>query len=353
MSITQVSIKEFSAFTKLRLDFSPGINVIIGPNATGKSHLMKLLYVLHRVLELPAHLSPAKSKKHWMGELERGLFEIYRPDSLGRLAHRRVGTNDARVRMELEEADIQFHLASNEGLVSGERSSQVAGIKALFIPSREGFASFEGFAALYENRELSWDGTFYDLAKALALPALRGKRGAAVAELIEPLEKELGGKVVLDGSRFYVRGPAGDFEAPLLSEGLRKIATLVRLIANGSLQKHGVLFWDEPEANLNPRLARVVVAFLRTLAQRGIQIFVASHDALLCQRLSLAAEYKVPPVVPTRFIGLYRDASGTVMQESGNSLAELSQNAMLEEFTRYYEEERVAFEGGISRRKRK
>lgn len=31
----------FTAFRKLQLDFSPGLNVLIGPNATGKTHLMK------------------------------------------------------------------------------------------------------------------------------------------------------------------------------------------------------------------------------------------------------------------------------------------------------------------------
>jgi len=39
-----VSVTNFTAFRRLRLEFSSGLNVLIGPNATGKTHLMKLLY---------------------------------------------------------------------------------------------------------------------------------------------------------------------------------------------------------------------------------------------------------------------------------------------------------------------
>ena len=35
-----VHVANFTPFRKLQLDFSPGLNVLIGPNATGKTHLM-------------------------------------------------------------------------------------------------------------------------------------------------------------------------------------------------------------------------------------------------------------------------------------------------------------------------
>ena len=35
--ITQLKLKSFAAFTALDIDFSPGINIIIGENGTGNA----------------------------------------------------------------------------------------------------------------------------------------------------------------------------------------------------------------------------------------------------------------------------------------------------------------------------
>jgi predicted ATP-dependent endonuclease of OLD family len=43
MKLGQLTIHDFSAFEDASLEFSPGINVFIGQNATGKSHLLTLL----------------------------------------------------------------------------------------------------------------------------------------------------------------------------------------------------------------------------------------------------------------------------------------------------------------------
>lgn len=44
MKLTRIKLEKFTAFEKLDLELSEGINVFIGANATGKTHLMKLAY---------------------------------------------------------------------------------------------------------------------------------------------------------------------------------------------------------------------------------------------------------------------------------------------------------------------
>lgn len=44
MTLTQVKLKRFTAFSDLSIDLSPGINVLVGANGTGKTHLMKVCY---------------------------------------------------------------------------------------------------------------------------------------------------------------------------------------------------------------------------------------------------------------------------------------------------------------------
>jgi len=338
MSIDNVTISEFGAFTELKLRFSPGINVFIGANATGKSQLLKLLYVMHRSAENDLSARFTREK----------LMSVFKPDHLGRLVHRRRGVNTALVRVGLWGGHVRFSLSSKASAKFRIRKTRdlKAEAPAIFIPTREALALFEGFISLYKNREVAFDETYYDLCLALALPSLRGAREDKASELIAPIENALGGKVVLEGGRFYVRRPDGDFEAHLVSEGLRKIGTLARLVTNGSLTNKGVLFWDEPEANLNPRLVRQLIEFLRVLAAQGVQVFLATHDALVTQRLSLAAEYGLKPEVPIRFFAFYRHQQELRCDE-GKTLAALKHNPILEEYGRYYDEEREAFEAAM------
>jgi predicted ATPase len=333
MAITHVDVRKFGVFSRLSLQFAEGINVFIGANATGKSHLLKLLYSLHTTLEANS-----------AGDLEGKLERVFRPDSIGRLVHRSAGRAKAEVEMSVSaEAKLSFTL-SNLGRLTVVRPQQFeeAG-RCVFMPTREVLALFEGFVALYEARELSFDETYYDTCKLLALPALRGPRAQTAARLMANIGDALGGGVSEEGGRFYVSRNEGgvtvDLEANLLSEGLRKVATLVRLIANGSLSNKSVLFWDEPEANMNPRLVRDMVRFLQSVAAQGVQVFVATHDTLLCQRLSLPAEMARKHRVPTKFFGLYRDHNDVVAVDEAETLDGIEHNAIFDEFVKFREEQ--------------
>ncbi|RKZ25413.1 AAA family ATPase, partial [bacterium] len=44
MPIKSVKLKNFTVFDELKLNFSDGINIFIGGNGTGKTHLLKVLY---------------------------------------------------------------------------------------------------------------------------------------------------------------------------------------------------------------------------------------------------------------------------------------------------------------------
>ena len=47
--IRSLVLKNFTAFSDARLDFAKGLNVIVGENATGKTHLLKLPYAVMAV----------------------------------------------------------------------------------------------------------------------------------------------------------------------------------------------------------------------------------------------------------------------------------------------------------------
>jgi len=44
--LSRLEVKQFTVFRELNLSCSPGLNVVVSENSSGKSHLLKLLYVL-------------------------------------------------------------------------------------------------------------------------------------------------------------------------------------------------------------------------------------------------------------------------------------------------------------------
>lgn len=332
MTVVRLELKNFTVFEQAAFEFCPGINVLIGENGTGKTHVLKAMYAALRGSEASE------------AELFDKFRRVFRPDpySLERLL-RRDSPGPWFLRMDDAaggQMQLQWLRADSQG--HGTASLSTSELPALFVPPREVLAMYSGFVPAYEGRELDFDETYYDICKALGAAPLRGSRAAAVAGLLEPLEKILGGKVQLAGTRFRVLGQRGDTEAHMLAEGLRKIGTLAYLVANGTITPRAAVFWDEPEASLNPRLVVQVVEFVRALARAGVQVFLASHDFLLVHRLSQPAEHGLEPAVPIRFFSLYRPEPGAPVEvEAADTLADIEHNAILDEFARYYDDERA------------
>ena len=45
MKLRHLELHRFTAFETAKFEFTPGVNVLIGENGTGKSHVLKLIYV--------------------------------------------------------------------------------------------------------------------------------------------------------------------------------------------------------------------------------------------------------------------------------------------------------------------
>lgn len=339
MAIQTLELTDFTAFKRATLSLSPGINVFIGENATGKTHAMKALYAMLRWLA--GDEEEAEERRIVLAATK--LVAVFRPDDddFGRL--RRWGTDESSFTIRAGRGSlVRFAQTSNEAEL--EIPGNWHGPSRIcYLPAREVLALYEGFIATYRGSQISFDETIYDACVALQGPLLHRVPDALVPVLAH-IERLLEGSVVLRGNRFYVRRGEHDIEAHLLAEGLRKIAGLARLIANGAIAPHGLLIWDEPEGNLNPMLTVQVADVLLDLAAAGVQVIVSSHDYLFVRRLSLIAEYKKRPDVPIRFFGLSPSKAGVTV-ETGNVLADLAHNPILDEFTRQADFEQALFYG--------
>jgi AAA domain, putative AbiEii toxin, Type IV TA system len=348
MKVDSLHLKQFTVFEDVELAFSPGINVFLGTNGTGKSHAMKALYAPLKAMEQEA--TELRGMKPLFrvspdARYTNKLVNVFKPDrgDLFRLIHRGGKGEPAEVAFVADGARITYSLDPGRS-IKVSQTPRTDEAKALFLPSRELLSMFDGFLAAYAGRELSFDETYYDACFSLSAKELKGARYDESAPLRAPLEAAIGGPVVLEGNRFIVRRSDGDMESPLLAEGLRKLASVAHLIANGSLSPGTAFFWDEPEAGLNAQLVVLVADLLLALAERGVQIFVATHDYLLSRRLSLISEYSTRPAAPMRFF-LFQRVDDAVTVASGDELAALPEDTTSQEFGRQYDLARDLFDG--------
>lgn len=281
--ITCVEIHNITAFEKLKATFSPGLNVFIGENGTGKTHLMKLLYSAHTV----ANNKESKS-------IRQKLEENFLPDSIGRLVRRARGRKSGS--FEVHRSDGKMEKCLKVKLTSLDRIAVTSSDwkadsteQAVYIPVKDMLANAPGFLSMYNNHSIHFEGVYADIISKALYPASRGRRNNIQKELLKLIEQEISGKIATKGEEFHLKSAdsSGNLEFTLLAEGYRKLGLLFCLIQNEMLTKGSILFWDEPEANLNPKMMELVVEILYKLVELGVQVFISTHNSMLTSRIRL------------------------------------------------------------------
>ena len=336
--ISSVSISNFTVFENNDIQFSPGLNVLIGKNGTGKTHLLKLLYSIFKGESNPAIL-PTYVNGEVTKDIASNLRGTFKIQSLSDLVRHKSPKTYGVVNVLLSNGEqVKLNVGYNNDdrtFAKAEVTERKSFPDCLYIPPQEMLSWFNGFTALWTKREVDFDETYYQLAKALELPLL--KNNESILDVINPLEKILKAKIINDNGRFYLEYDWGKIDIHLAAEGFRKLATIAYLLANGSINDKTIIFWDEPEVHFNPSLIEALVTLIKGLIGKGIQIFITTHDYLLSQRLSLLAEYE------SKFFCLSNEKGKGVSVEEGETLADIDSNPILNEFAEYYDFERNAF----------
>lgn len=405
--IKDFRLKNFTLFREETLHLSPNLNVIIGENGCGKSHLLKALYSLvavsaeqgrkaidisfeTRMTSINNQLQFIKSEEfeklnfeppvpeemmvdgflektrnsfiHFFEKqredllkeievainkptkafLEKSCAEklnnVLRPEKLGNLAsHHVIGDDGRRAELFISNDDertdigISFSPTSQSEVKVESLPQGWIREKPIFFPTRELLTLYPGFVSTYDNHYLEFEETYRDTCLLLGLPALKGERELQAKVLLKPIEEAMGGEVILDSNgRFYLQQGKKRIEMPLVAEGLRKFAMLARLIATGPLLDKGYLFWDEPEANLNPKLIKTLAKVILDLCKQGIQVFIATHSLFLLRELEILQKGDDFASLSTRYFGLNSMENG-VKVDQGDEIYDLGQIVVLDE----------------------
>lgn len=331
--ITHIKLENFTSFASLDQKFSTGINVIIGANGTGKTHLLKVLYAA-------CAITMGEDRDKGFGLKLRNIFNPYE-GRIGRLARRdsksvtakAVITRTGGAKLSAEFANHTKTLTEEK--VTGETSWKKEELASAYIPVKEMLAHAPGFLATAAKREIAFEEVYIDIIKRAFLPRTKGAPDKQRQRLLTTLQKAIDGTVITKGEHFFLKNKQGDLEFTLLAEGMRKLALIWLLIQNGTLPSGSVLFWDEPEANLNPALMGEVVEVILELQRMGAQIFLTTHNYVLLKEFDLRKKQEDQ----IQYLSLFRDKSEAVMSKASDTYLDVDPNAIAATFSDLYDRE--------------
>ncbi|WP_447554706.1 AAA family ATPase [Vreelandella sp. EE22] len=380
MMIDRLELKNFTSFGDLDIDFSSKINVIIGENGTGKTHLLKAAY------GLCAGASLCKNKPNLgKAELEAGLtakfLRLFIPldDKLGKMHLHGAKKHASLIAKFAEEQRINATFFNNSSKFSINNSQGYDKYQAepVFIPTKEVLSLVKGMADEAHDQktvELIFDDGYVDLAKALTKTSdedldARISDDPRLNSIIPQLVSLIGGRYQWENGGFcfqpgeyrekpspkrtnsksaqayqdstvteFVAESGRQYSSSMTAEGFRKIGILHRLLSNGVLSpgSSGPLFWDEPESNMNPKLMKQLVQVLLELSRNGQQVIIGTHDYVLLKWLDLLSDKGAGDHV--RFHSLCREGNDREVHiETTDDYDGVSKSAISNAFAELYD----------------
>ncbi|MDR2891490.1 MAG: AAA family ATPase [Deltaproteobacteria bacterium] len=353
-----LKIQKFTCFPEAELEFSKGLNVIVGENGTGKTQLLKLGYT---ALYVASKLEATDREEEKEVRLRDGLIGIFKPSSINKFFSFHPGKGrDCVVSIELSKnehiqfkfyVDRQFSGASINSMISNSVSEddilnsfdevkidvKNKTILPIFIPAKELLSIYPGLAYEIRNRKLAFDDTYLHLADALEAQELQGEALKEIVNYAEKIEKINNNICIKSNEKFFLKklkieqGILHEYpriEAHLAAEGDRKIGMLSYLMRNGTLRPGASLFWDEPEANLNPKLIKKLAEVLIELS-KIMQITIATHSLFLLRELDICLKVQGNNEA-AMFTGLHPQEQGGVICLQSTSLNEVGDIAALD-----------------------
>jgi predicted ATP-dependent endonuclease of OLD family len=336
MTLTKIELENITVFDSIAIDLARGINIFIGENGTGKTHLLKLLY---------SACQAAQVKKTGIG-FDVKIARTFKPDelSLHRIV-RRNGRGNKKANIKVFSGEQCLSLAfdaKNIKLteITGDEtwSKQFFDSTSTFIPAKEILSHAKNLIQAIERGNVDFDDTYKDIIVTASVNIIEKETANEANCLLEKLQGIINGTVAIEHEEFYLLHENQSYlEFQLVAEGLRKIALLWQLIKNGVFKKGSILFWDEPEANINPVQIPAIVDILFDLQRNGVQIFLATHNYFFAKYLNVRKQQDDDVL----FHALHksRGENGKIQYFSDASFDLLEHNSILSQSIELYKEE--------------
>lgn len=331
--INSLTIKDFGPIKELDISKFGSINVFIGSNGSGKSFVLKSIYAAIKSIE---QYNRGKEIKSISELLSEKLYWTFQPNNLGDLV--RKNTEDS-LKFSLtndngNQLAFSFGKSTTKSVKNVENTFPQTEVNSIFLPTKEILSSRTFIINLKDiNKEFGFDDTYYDLAKSLT-PVTKGKNYKEFSNSRQKLSEAINGMIFYDdNSNEWKFRDNNKYEYPmgLTSEGVKKISIIETLLGNRYLSKGSLIFIDEPESNLHPKLLFEFMEIIYELSKIGVQFFIATHSYFVVKKLYILAQ-KYKKTIPI----ISFENNETVISDLKNGMPD---NPIINESINLYKEE--------------
>ena len=187
MTLKKIQLNHFTVFEQVDIEFSRGINVFIGDNGTGKTHVMKLIYSAFQAAK-PKVSFPQK------------VVNTFKPDDykISRLVSRKQGATTSEVKLIAEQDGSQKQLGMKfstktkkwEADVQAEETWERAfsAIESTFIPAKEILSNSYNLVSANEKDNVEFDDTYIDIIHSARINVSVGRDRAEKQAQLQRLE---------------------------------------------------------------------------------------------------------------------------------------------------------------------
>lgn len=296
MPIKIIKLKNFTVFKDFQLNFSPNINIFVGENGTGKTHLLKAIYA---ACEVSQHQNKNGTDYFTKCFNENQRYaNLLHDKNFSKLTVSIVPTETEKKYVTGTEVNpvggfVNEEAAKEYAEKNADRNylstylievPQDKKFLAAFIPCKDMLTHSNGFLAMantYQN--FPFDKTLTDIVAKNS--RWKMKSPPPIAKSILPvLEEMIDGEVIFENEDFFIKKRDGrKIIFNIEAEGLKKIGLLWQLLMTNSISEDSILLWDEPEANLNPKFLPKLAECLLQLSRSGVQIFLSTHNYIFAK----------------------------------------------------------------------
>ena len=292
--IQQLDVENFTVFKKAAFEFGSQLNVFIGDNGTGKTQILKLIYAVVSMFSKSQELNQPVELMDGSKEAE-SFKAIFKIDSIMDLVNtdskqQSLPKKRAYVSIKCDKhSDLEIVLQDDKNHANTSphgKTDFLHNTTALYLPVHELLTIYPNYQSLSKMYQLPYDSTVDDAIARLGLP-YKKETPKEYDEIVKVLENAIDGKIFLKNEKFYFSHENREMDVNMAAEGWRKLGMVLQLLKNGGLGKGMVLLWDEPEANLNPKLIRLIAKVIVELSHLEIQTFITTHSLFLLREIDM------------------------------------------------------------------
>lgn len=332
--IKNFTLENFGPIANAHIENLGQINLLIGPNGTGKTFLLKALYSMIRAQE---EFGCGDDPRLFDEVLADKFYWTFQTDKLGDLVKKGKGNRLKAIMTMTDNSSLalEFGQDTTKKVTPVLNTLSRRDANSVFLPPKEvlSLAKIILKSAL-QDKAFGFDATYVDLVLALQNPKQMGRNYKSFKQSRQKLEAIFQGKIEFDmqNEKWICKQGNSRFSVHTTAEGMKKIAILDILLGNRYLSPQSVIFIDEPESALHPSAISAFLEIIALLSEQGIQFFITTHSYFVVKKLYLIA-LKSQKTIPV----LIADEQGHWSQHDLKD--GMPQNSIINEAIRLFDEE--------------